>query len=269
MISPYIHHEGYRRSARYLMSSLWDLCDHHTVVLPNLVHFPLFHFPPSPPQLNQMTTTQPIYSQSHDLEQGTNFTGHPSGRNEYPENPEEPPWGPSHPCYPHLNPHVPLQSPLYDSTRIVRIRRDWMVVGDLAPCYSNIYPEILDPLLPEPEFRYIIQHINNTLIKAFDPFRVANWIDGVLGLLTGWFWEDFRPGGVKGELKRLDAWIEEWNRTVGAQDGVKLIGLRRTGYLCLDIQIPDPQVRVIGSDGEGEHNEPMGNNVTPGLGVTV
>lgn len=137
-----------------------------------------------------------------------------------------------------------------------------MILGDLAPCYSNIYPEILDPLLPEQEFRYIIQHINRTLIKAYDPFRIANWVDGVLGLLTGWFWEDLRPGGVKGELKKLEAWLEEWNQTVGAQDGVKLISLRRTGYLCLDIQIPDPQVRVIQSDGEGEQEDGT-SNATP------
>ena len=120
-----------------------------------------------------------------------------------------------------------------------------MILGDLAPTYSNIYPEILDPLLPEQEFRYIIDHVNTTLVRAFDPFAPANWLDGILGFLTGWFWEDFRPGGVKGQLKKLETWFEEWNRTVGANDGVKLISLRRTGYLCLDIQIPDPQVRVV------------------------
>ncbi|KAK5094233.1 hypothetical protein LTS08_008652 [Lithohypha guttulata] len=161
---------------------------------------------------------------------------------------EEPPWGPSHPCFPHLNPHVPLHSPVYTSTRIIRIRRDWMIVGDLAPTFSNIYPEILDPLLPEQEFRYIVQHINTTLIHAYNPFGVGNWIDG-------WFWEDLRPGGIKGRLKKLEAWMEDWNRTVGSVDAVKLISLRRTGYLCLDIQIPDPQVRVISSEAEERERE--------------
>jgi len=125
-----------------------------------------------------------------------------------------------------------------------------MILGDLAPTYSNIYPEILDPLLPEQEFRYIIDHVNTSLVRAYDPFAPANWVDAILGFLTGWFWEDFRGGGVKGELKRLEDWIEDWNRTVGASDGVKLISLRRTGYLCLDIQIPDPQVRVVGEEDE-------------------
>lgn len=124
-----------------------------------------------------------------------------------------------------------------------------MVMGDLAPTYSNIYPEILDPLLPEQEFRHIIEHINETLINAYDPLSMMNWVDGVLGFLTGWFWEDLRGGGIKGQLKKLETWMEEWNRTVGAGDGIKLISLRRTGYLTLDIQIPDPQVKVV----ENEH----------------
>ncbi|RMZ91417.1 hypothetical protein DV736_g1335, partial [Chaetothyriales sp. CBS 134916] len=161
---------------------------------------------------------------------------------------EELAWGPAHPCFPHLNPHVASNSPEYESTRVIRIKRDWMVVGDLAPTFSNIYPEILDPLLSEQEFRYIIQHVNTTLIHAFDPFSAANWFDGILGLLTGWFWEDFRPSGVKGKLRRLERWIETWNRDVGSHDGVKLISLRRTAYMSLDIQIPDPRVKVVGEE---------------------
>ena len=130
-----------------------------------------------------------------------------------------------------------------------------MIVGDLAPTYSNIYPEILDPILPEQEFRYIIDHINSTLIQAYDPYSAANWIDGVLGFLTGWFWEDLRGGGIKAELKKLEKWIEEWNRTVGASDGVKIIPLRRTGYMNIDIQIPDPQVRLVESREGREYAE--------------
>lgn len=226
---------------------------------------------PSPPQsqpqpdtqAKQPMSSQPTHPQSYDLEQGPDSMNHATLPNEPAEQMEDPPWGPSHPCYPHLNPHVPLHSPLYNSTRVIRIRRDWMVVGDLAPCYSNIYPEILDPFLPELEFRYIIQHINKTLIKAFDPFRLANCVDGILGFLTGWFWEDLRTGGVKGELKKLEKWLEDWNRTVGAQDGVKLIPLRRTGYLSLDIQIPDPQVRIVDSDDEHGQDRDRNNNATP------
>lgn len=167
---------------------------------------------------------------------------------------EELAWGPSHPCFPHMNPHVPLDSREHTATRIIRIRRDWMVAGDLAPTFSNIYPEILDPLMQEQEFRYVIEHINQTLCVAYDPFSAWNWFDGFLGLMTGWFWEDLRPVGVKGQLKALEEWLIDWNHTVGARDGVKIIPLRRTGYLNIDIQIPDPQVTVVADrDGESQH----------------
>lgn len=203
---------------------------------------------PAPPLPNSDQASRsvsqhtPTAAQDHDVERGPDSEGTENAD-------EEPAWGPAHPCYPHLNPHVPLHSPAYNATRVIRIRRDWMIIGDLAPAYSNIYPEILDPLLPEQEFRYIIDHVNHCLMRAYDPFNVSNWFDGIMGFLTGWFWEDFRTGGIKGELKKLEDWIEEWNKTVGAGDGVKIIPLRRTGYMCLDIQIPDPQVRVIENDG--------------------
>ncbi|KAK3061235.1 hypothetical protein LTS18_006713 [Coniosporium uncinatum] len=48
--------------------------------------------------------------------------------------------------------------------------------------------------------------------------------------------------GVKRRLRALEAWIEKWNREAGAKEGVSIIPLRRTGYLTLDIQIPDPQI---------------------------
>ena len=169
---------------------------------------------------------------------------------------EELAWGPSHPCFPHLNPHVPLNSREYLATRIIRIRRDWMVAGDLAPTFSNIYPEILDPLMQEQEFRYVIEHINQTLCQAYDPFSAWNWFDGFMSLVTGWFWEDIRPLGIKGRLRALEEWLEDWNHTVGARDGVKIIPLRRTGYMNLDIQIPDPQVRVVGDDGDSQRPPP-------------
>jgi hypothetical protein len=129
-----------------------------------------------------------------------------------------------------------------------------MVAGDLAPTYSNIYPEILDPLMQEQEFRYVIEHINQTLCQAYDPFSAWNWFDGFMGLITGWFWEDFRPMGLKGQLTALEEWFEDWSHTAGARDGVKIIPLRRTGYMNLDIQIPDPQVRVV-ADGDGESQQ--------------
>lgn len=123
-----------------------------------------------------------------------------------------------------------------------------MVKGDLAPTFSNLYPEILDPLLPEHEFRKIIAIINDELIKAFDPYRLRNWIDGALGLVTGWLWEDIGAPAVKRHLQHVEAWLERWNREVGAKDGVRIWGLRRTAYMSLDIQIPDPKIGIIHSE---------------------
>ncbi|KAF9894064.1 hypothetical protein FE257_009037 [Aspergillus nanangensis] len=163
--------------------------------------------------------------------------------------PEELAWGPAHPCYPHINPHVPLGSSEYLTTRVIRIRRDWMVRGDLAPAYSNLYPEILDPLLPEQEFRKVVAMVNDELVKAFDPFSFRNWIDGALGLITGWLWEDIGAPGVKSHLKRVEDGLEKWNREVGNKDGVHIWSLRRTAYMSLDIQIPDPKVGIIPSEG--------------------
>ncbi|OBS18520.1 hypothetical protein FPOA_10247 [Fusarium poae] len=159
-------------------------------------------------------------------------------------------WGPQHPCYPHLNPHVPVDSPEYTNTRIIRIRRDWLIKGDLAPTFSNLYPEILDPAgLSEQEFRRIIEKLNGELIPAFDPYSARNIIDSLLGLVTGWVWDDMGLTGAKSRLNNLEKWIEQWNcemeKTMGAEDGVmppKIMPLRQTGYMTLDIQIPDPEI---------------------------
>ncbi|KAK3374919.1 Golgin subfamily A member 7/ERF4 family-domain-containing protein [Podospora didyma] len=159
-------------------------------------------------------------------------------------------WGPLHPCYPHLNPHVPVDSPEYVNTRIIRIRRDWLLEGDLAPTFSNLYPEILDPAgVSEQEFRRVIEKLNSGLVPIFSPYNWRNILDGMLGLATGWLWDDFGLTGVKARLRKVETWIEQWNvemeKTAGKDEGAvppKIIPLRRTGYMTLDIQIPDPEI---------------------------
>ncbi|KAI2613012.1 Golgin subfamily A member 7/ERF4 family-domain-containing protein [Hypoxylon fragiforme] len=148
-------------------------------------------------------------------------------------------WGPQHPCYPHLNPHVPLNSPEYANTRIIRIRRDWLIEGDLAPTFSNLYPEILDPAgVSEQQFRLVIEKLNGDLITIFNPFNWRNVIDGILGLLTGWIWDDMGFTYAKTRLQSLEDWIEKWNaemeKTVGSEEGAlapRIVSLRRTGYM--------------------------------------
>ncbi|EFX00666.1 hypothetical protein CMQ_7668 [Grosmannia clavigera kw1407] len=161
-------------------------------------------------------------------------------------------WGPQHPCFPHRNPHVPMDSPEYVTTRIIRIRRDWLIAGDLAPTFSNLYPEILDPAgMPEHEFRRVVDKLNKELCGIFEPWTIHNIIDGVLGLLTGWLWEDMGMTTAKRRLAQLERWVERWNESMAAgmngsrsglaEDGPippKIIPLRETGYMT----IGDPEI---------------------------
>ncbi|OQE77833.1 hypothetical protein PENNAL_c0057G05184 [Penicillium nalgiovense] len=174
---------------------------------------------------------------------------------------EELAWGPAHPCFPHVNPHVPVGSREHMTTRVIRIRRDWMIKGDLAPTFSNLYPEILDPLLSEQEFRRVITTVNDGIIKAFDPFSFRNWFDGAVGLLTGWVWDDLNGPATKSQLQHVESWLENWNREVGAKDGVHIWSLRRTAYMSLDIQIPDPKVGIVPSEA------PSAPNTRPSTGI--
>ncbi|KAI9051627.1 hypothetical protein LZ554_004670 [Drepanopeziza brunnea f. sp. 'monogermtubi'] len=172
-----------------------------------------------------------------------------------PMNPGEE-WGPQHPCFPHVNPHVPLSSPLYQSTRIIRIRRDWMLEGDLAPTFSNLYPEILDPAgVSEQEFRKLVERVNKELIAAFSPWSLRNIVDGLLGLITGWVWDDMGFTGVKMRLNKVEQYLEEWNQEMAgrSKEGLgiapRVVPLRRTGYMNLDIQVPDPEISYPASTG--------------------
>lgn len=196
----------------------------------------------------------PRHAQSNPSLRASTFASYPSANGTNSgggerEVAEDLAWGPAHPCYPHMNPHVPLHSDEFTTTRVIRVPRDWMVKGDLAPAFSNLYPEILDPLLPEQEFRRIIERINGELVKAFDPFSLRNWIDGAMGLLTGWVWDDLGVTGIKSHLRQLEEWLDQWNQEVGAKEGVRIWSLRRTAYMTLDIQIPDPKVGIVGSEG--------------------
>ena len=133
-----------------------------------------------------------------------------------------------------------------------------MMEGDLAPTFSHTYPEVLDPWVSESDFRTLIESVNGGLTLAFSPFGWRSWVDTILGIATGWIYEDLGFAGVKKGTRDVELSIEEWNgqRRKGLdkdeEDLVKAIPLRRTGYLCLDIQIPDPHVGAIEDEGEGQ-----------------
>ena len=146
-----------------------------------------------------------------------------------------------------------------------------MPVGDLAPTFSNIYPEILAPWVSEQQFRILIRDVNEGLISAFDPLSRRSLLDSILGVATGWLWESvFAQAAVKKRIKQVEQDIEEWNiqlekearlggRIASDDDKIDVaccIPLRRTGFLSLDIQIPDPMVGVVRQEGEGRGQDP-------------
>ncbi|RPB26860.1 hypothetical protein L211DRAFT_659303 [Terfezia boudieri ATCC MYA-4762] len=175
------------------------------------------------------------------------------------EEEEEDDWNHEHPCFPHPNPHVPLDSPLFQSTRIIRIPRDYMINGDNTPAFSIVYPVILEPYVTEEQFRKIVDTVNEKMRLAFDPWNKWNWVDAVCGLATLWFWEEIFPTYVKRRLREVEKILEEWNVTLKEQ-GARLIPLRRSAYITLDIQIPDP-LREDSEDGSVLNQErPSGEN---------
>ncbi|CAI4211483.1 unnamed protein product [Parascedosporium putredinis] len=202
------------------------------------------------PPTHDATEERGSRSFSKDLERGPDILD-PRLSEVDPEAIQE--WGPQHPCYPHLNPYVPANSAEYASTRIIRVRRDFLIAGDLAPTFSNTYPDILDPVgLSEQEFRRVIEKLNADLVRIHSPYSWRNILDATLGLLTGWIWDDLGLTGAKAQLNALEAWIERWNaemeKTLGGEDGLfppKIIPLRKTAYMTLDIQIPDPEIAAV------------------------
>ena len=110
-----------------------------------------------------------------------------------------------------------------------------MQVGDLAPTFNNLYPEILDSHISEDQFRRLVEHINKELIETFSPYSARNWIDSVLSVATFWLWEDFGFVGVKKRLEKLERFLADWNRNVGMKEGIAIIPLRRTGYLSVSL----------------------------------
>ena len=158
-------------------------------------------------------------------------------------------WGPTHPCFPHPNPHCAPDSEEFQATRVIRVKRDWLQAGDLYPQYANLYPEILDPLMSDEEFRNTISNINKRLQRIFDPYGTRAWVDAIMGVVTGYVWDDLGLTGAKRAMKELEAFVDEWNERAAAEGReVKLVQLRRTGFMALDFVIPDPGIDVVGTE---------------------
>ena len=109
--------------------------------------------------------------------------------------------------------------------------------------------------------------------RAFEPRGARTWLDTILGVATGFLWDDLGMYKSKKGVRDAERIVEEWNKerrrenlassVSGAaaaatkEDGadteadvVRCVELRRTGFLCLDFVIPDPKVAVVGSEAE-------------------
>jgi hypothetical protein len=159
-------------------------------------------------------------------------------------------WGPSHPCFPHPNPHCSPDSQEAKHTRVIRVRRDWLATGDLYPSYANLYPEILDPVVSESDFRFLISNLNSRVEAAFNAFTFRAFVDFVLGVLTGFIWDDFGISGAKTGQKSLEQFVDNWNAQKASEGlEVRLVQPRTTGFTALDFIIPDPGIDVVPEDG--------------------
>lgn len=158
-------------------------------------------------------------------------------------------WGPGHPCFPHPNPHCSPLSEEAKHTRVIRVRRDWLATGDLYPSFANLYPEILDPVVSESDFRFLISNINSRMEAAFNAFTFRAFLDFLLGVFTGFIWDDLGFSATKTGQKSLERFIDKWNAQKASEGlDVKLVQPRRTGFTALDFTIPDPGIDVAPED---------------------
>jgi len=193
--------------------------------------------------------------------QSQETTGSNAGRNGSvgTDDEEDFPWGPNHPCFPHPNPHCAATSPESRTTRVIRVKRDWLSAGDLYPQFANLYPEILDPLVSDADFRLLITSLNARLKAAFNPFCARAYLDAALGAATGFVWEDVGWTGAKRGEKGVERFLEAWNaEREGAGKDVRVVPLKRTGFMSLDFVVPDPGIDVLGGEAEGEERRVNG-----------
>lgn len=173
-------------------------------------------------------------------------SSHDSARSGASGSEDEYAWGPSHPCFPHPNPHCAPDSEEARNTRVIRVRRDWLQAGDLYPQYANLYPEILDPHVSDEDFRFLVSNLNARVKAAFDPHTARAWVDAALGVVTGFIWDDLGLTGSKQGVKALEAFVDKWNaEKKRAGKGVTLVQPRRTGFMSLDFVMPDPGIDAM------------------------
>jgi hypothetical protein len=150
-----------------------------------------------------------------------------------------------------------------------------MVAGDLYPAFSNVYPEILAPWIREVDFRRLVESLNAQLARTFNPSGARVWVDGIMGLLTGWLWEDLGFAKAKSGMREIEKIVDKWNSernndsTIDDSNLVHCIQPRRTGFLSLDIVIPDPKIMLVNDAQRATSDHQLGTRPsTTGLNST-
>ena len=116
-----------------------------------------------------------------------------------------------------------------------------MYSGDLSPAFSYVYPEILETFVSEARFREVIKRVNEELYEAHTPWSRANIIEGVVGMLTLWIYEDIVDTKAKRKIEKVERYLESVNEELEKEGGAKFIPLRRTGLLNVTPRpIPTP-----------------------------
>lgn len=164
-----------------------------------------------------------------------------------------------------VNVYSPPGSVKYHTTRIIRIPRvfDTIQYPDLIPQFSNIYPgkeparidngieeftpegiydnsvfgtSSLTPLIPElikyEDFKSIIDHINQLLYKAYDPFSWTNGLENTLNILLANLFHELFTSASKKTLRELETYITTINKTFSQ---VRFVSPASNGYLSVRI----------------------------------
>lgn len=171
-------------------------------------------------------------------------------------------------CITHFpNVYVPMESPEFDSTRVVRIARRFEGSLDY-PCFSTEMPgfepaALTDPsentftprgiyhsqlfgytsisplsnYIPPERFQEIVCEVNRYLQEAYTYSSWTNVINRALDMVTLTMWSTLVRKLFRNPLLELEDYISDINSTEAFEkQSIKLISPRRSGYLsvCMD-----------------------------------
>ena len=85
----------------------------------------------------------------------------------------------------------------------------------------------------------LVEKVNEGLIKAMNPWGPRNWLDALLGIVTGWLWEDFGLTSARKRVRQVEQVLGDWNSqrrkagTDGEDEMVRVVELQKTAYMTV------------------------------------